>query len=66
MVIPFLLISFAGTNPVTGWGKVFCYVLVLVYVPVRLYLMVEPFVAFRSVPVGIFYTTDWPSWIPHV
>jgi hypothetical protein len=40
--------------------------LLLVYVPVRLYLMIEPFVAFRSVQVGIFYTVNWSSWIPHV
>jgi hypothetical protein len=66
MVIPFLFIFWLETKTVPGWDKVFWYVLVLVYVPVRLYLMVEPFVAFRSVPVGIFYTADWPSWIPHV
>jgi hypothetical protein len=40
--------------------------LLFLYVPVRLYLMIEPFVAFRSVPVGIFYTVSWSTWIPHV
>jgi hypothetical protein len=40
--------------------------LLFVYIPVRLYLMAELFVAFRSVPVGIFYTVNWSTWIPHV
>jgi hypothetical protein len=39
---------------------------VLLYLPVRLYLIAEPFVAFRSVPVGVFYMVDWSSWLPHI
>jgi hypothetical protein len=50
----------------SSWLVVFNWGLPFFYVPVRLYLMVEPFVAFRSVPVGIFYTVNWSAWIPHV
>jgi hypothetical protein len=48
------------------WVKKIMAVVASVYIPVRLYLMIEPFVAFRSVPIGIFYTVNWSSWIPHV
>jgi hypothetical protein len=48
------------------WMMALCVLLFLLYVPVRRYLMIEPFVAFRSVQIGIFYTIDWPNWIPHV
>jgi hypothetical protein len=59
---------FAAYNPnyLPYWLDSLAVKLLLVYIPVRLYLMIEPFVAFRSVPVGIFYTVDWSTWIPHV
>jgi hypothetical protein len=40
--------------------------MILVYSAIRLYLIVEPFAAFRSVPVGIFYAVNWANWIPHI
>lgn len=36
------------------------------YIMVRLYLVVEDFVAFRSVPIGIYQVVHWASWIPHI
>jgi hypothetical protein len=55
-------------------GKMLAVVLVLVLglvlilgcVVFRPFLSIEPFIAFRSVPVGIFYTVNWSNWIPHV
>jgi len=41
-------------------------VLILGCVTFRLFLFIEPFITFRSVPVGIFYTVNWSNWIPHV
>jgi hypothetical protein len=67
VVIPTFTFTYLFFNDHTqGWGEASIVVLLLVYTPVRLYLMVEPFIAFRSVPVGIFYTVNWSSWIPHV
>jgi hypothetical protein len=63
VVLPLLI---TANLVIQDLGEFTLMVLTLVYVPVRLYLMVEPFVTFRSVPVGIFYTVDWSSWIPHV
>jgi hypothetical protein len=66
IVIPFIYASsFANLFP-GGSPDGLLFMLLLAYIPVRLYLMIEPFVAFRSVPVGIFYTVNWSNWIPHV
>jgi hypothetical protein len=66
-ILPLLLpVSVLVMYGSSGWDAVPRWVVPSFYVLVRLYLMIEPFVAFRSVPVGIFYTVDWSSWIPHV
>jgi hypothetical protein len=59
VVLPMCCVLFPGRRK-------FLWPLLLLYVPVRLYLMIEPFAAFRAVPVGIFYTIYWSTWIPHV
>ena len=38
----------------------------LTYRLLRLYLIVEVLVAFRSVPIGIYQVVPWTSWIPHI
>jgi hypothetical protein len=48
---------------IASWSPLLIFML---YVLFRLYLMVEPFIAFSSVPVGIFYEVNWTSWIPHI
>jgi hypothetical protein len=66
MVIPPLFTLCLLNYGIPDWREGLASPLLFLYIPVRLYLMVEPFVAFRSVPVGIFYTVNWSNWIPHV
>jgi hypothetical protein len=39
---------------------------VFLYAGARLYLLVEVFLSFRDVPMGVYETTDWTKFIPHV
>ena len=39
---------------------------IVAYIPFRVYLMIEPFVAFRAVPAGVYDIVYWTSWIPHI
>jgi len=39
---------------------------VLLYASARLYLLVEVFLSFRAMPMGVYETTDWTKFIPHV
>jgi hypothetical protein len=68
VTIPPVLYLFVSSYGLLDWMKKVAgpALLVFVYIPFRLYLMIEPFVASRSVPVGIFYTVNWSTWIPHV
>ena len=36
------------------------------YVAARLYLIFEPFLALRSMPVGVYRKVQWTSYIPHI
>ena len=40
--------------------------IVLVYVTIRIYILVEPFVCLRSLPAVAFETVHWLSFIPHL
>ncbi|MCJ1281079.1 hypothetical protein MMC26_000397 [Xylographa opegraphella] len=40
-------------------------VICLVYVTIRLYILIEPFVGLRSLPAVAFETVQWSSFIPH-
>jgi hypothetical protein len=64
-VIPSVLCIIAWEKPLDCLKSI-SVPLMMVYIPVRLYLMIEPFVAFRSVPLGIFYTVNWSTSIPHI
>ena len=61
-VLPLPLFVASMKKPLRIWGLVTA----IPYAVVRLYLIVEPFVAFRRVPQGIFYTVNWAKWIPHI
>lgn len=41
-------------------------VISLVYVTIRIYILVEPFVSLRSLPAVAFQTVRWAAFIPHV
>jgi len=69
-VIPFVLFyveSYYGDTleDIPNWLGALTSVLILVYPLVRGYLNAEALIAFRCVPVGIFYTVNWSTWIPH-
>jgi hypothetical protein len=36
------------------------------YVLARLYLLVEVFIAFRSMPTGVYQSVDWSKYFPYV
>ena len=47
--------------------KMALYVLiVMVYVTIRIYILIEPFVCLRSLPATAFQTVNWLSFIPHI
>jgi hypothetical protein len=67
VVIPFAFASSFVNEGFQGRSLgAILFIALLSYIPLRLYLIIEPFIAFRSVPVGIFYTINWSSLIPHV
>ena len=39
---------------------------VLLYAIARLYLLVEVFLSFRAMPMGVYETPDWAKFIPHI
>lgn len=46
--------------------KMALYVIIsMVYVAIRLYILIEPFVCLRSLPPSAFETVQWSSFIPH-
>lgn len=42
------------------------YVLVLVYVMARVYIIVEDILGLRSLPLSCYKTPDWQQFIPHL
>ncbi|MCJ1256716.1 hypothetical protein MMC24_004540 [Lignoscripta atroalba] len=40
--------------------------IVMVYMTIRIYILVEPFVCLRSLPAVAYKTVQWSSFIPHV
>ena len=42
------------------------YLILVVYVCVRLCMIIECFVAFRDAPVGIYAQVDWSTYLPHI
>ncbi|KAK2786288.1 hypothetical protein FQN52_007879 [Onygenales sp. PD_12] len=39
---------------------------VIVYIPVRLFLVIESFIALRDQPIEVYQTPDWTGWVPHL
>lgn len=52
-----------GSDCMFGWVLALG---VLVYVPTRVFLVVEPFTALRSVPGDVYQTVEWTGFIPHI
>lgn len=40
-------------------------IITMIYVAIRLYILIEPFVCLRSLPPNAFKTVQWTSFIPH-
>jgi hypothetical protein len=38
----------------------------LVYIPARIFLVVEAFISLRSMPLDVYQTPEWTQWIPHL
>ena len=38
----------------------------LVYIPARIFLVVEAFIGLRSMPLDVYQTPEWTQWIPHL
>jgi hypothetical protein len=38
----------------------------LVYIPARIYLVLDAFLSLRSAPVELYQTPNWTQWIPHL
>jgi hypothetical protein len=36
------------------------------YVFIRIYLLVEPFVGLRDVPAGVYQDVQWTHFVPHI
>ncbi|KAL8871471.1 MAG: hypothetical protein Q9174_002700 [Haloplaca sp. 1 TL-2023] len=45
--------------------QLFAWPLALVYIAARLYIVVEAFVSLRRVPLGVYTTVDWATYLPH-
>ncbi|KAK2778880.1 hypothetical protein FQN53_001616 [Emmonsiellopsis sp. PD_33] len=39
---------------------------VIVYIPARLFLVIESFIALRDQPIEVYQTPDWTGWVPHL
>ena len=72
LVIPFLLIL---SIYIPEWLERTCFqdfpamlffILGILYVLVRIYLLVEVFVSLRSVPAGVYQTVNWSLYFPHL
>ncbi|MCJ1322002.1 hypothetical protein MMC15_007347 [Xylographa vitiligo] len=58
-------VSVADKLAVTPIRMVLYTFICLVYVIIRLYILIEPFVGLRSLPAVAFETVQWSSFIPH-
>lgn len=43
-----------------------CWLMLVLYVPARLFIVVEAFISVRSLPIGAFDTVDWTDFWPHI
>lgn len=44
----------------------FLYLGFLLYIPARIFLVVEAFISLRSMPLDVYQTPEWTQWIPHL
>ncbi|KAK2806716.1 hypothetical protein FQN50_005710 [Emmonsiellopsis sp. PD_5] len=38
----------------------------IIYIPARLFLVIESFIALRDQPIEVYQTPDWTGWVPHL
>ena len=70
LVIPilFALVVYLQATVILNHGlSVACmHILVLVYILVRTYMLVEDFLSLRALPSSVFDTVKWSSFVPHI
>lgn len=56
-----------GMQPIGGWGVLFFISsATLLHFSARLFLLIEAFISVRQMPIGVFVTTQWSDYIPHL
>jgi hypothetical protein len=70
LVIPILfalVVYLRATVILNGRYTISCmHVLVLAYILVRMYMLVEDFLSLRALPSSVFDTVKWSSFVPHI
>ena len=70
LVIPILLtpgfyIGYSASKKSFLWGACM-HILILAYIPCRIYMLVENFLSLRALPSSAFDTVQWSSFVPHI
>ena len=46
--------------------RLFAWLLLLLFLAARIYIIVEAYISLRSMPSTMYDTPNWPSWVPHL
>ena len=65
-VIPILFASVVYLRDAVVYLKACMHILVLAYILVRIYMVVEDFFSLRALPSSVFRTVKWSSFVPHI